>query len=411
MAFSVTCSICGRQFVGIDDSLMGQQAKCKCGEAVTLQPLSDDGSRKIQVVGGASSRKKKSSRKTARATGAAADNPRKRSQAQGKQPSVSKETASNTSRLKVQGKRGPSPEKSSSRPKTGPSGNSSNGSASAMADNQVKSQRQSGIDSQTERPIPATFDSFDIDDILAGGVDTSPLSSKPGRSNSPGRSHSITTALPAQKVGMIGKPENEKQRSPGSLGMVGSVVAGLSGLVAAAVLVMTRFTGFNGTPLGWIGQAFFGAHNGSFGSGEMSDRSVRLFVGAGWWLMLLGILVAIASLFLLARVAIRMITRKRIFAWARPALATLAVVCLFSLMGLLFVQSVHHGELMHGLSDFAGEPLEGLLPDDTTDEPFKEIRDQYKSENQEFLIGVASFALLPLLGFGGSVTSLFFDEQ
>jgi hypothetical protein len=72
---------------------------------------------------------------------------------------------------------------------------------------------------------------------------------------------------------------------------------------------------------------------------------------------------------------------------------------------------VHHGELLDGLLDFAGEPLEGLLPDETKDEPFKEIRDQYNQENREFMVGVVSFAILPLMVFGGAIMSLFFDDQ
>ena len=195
------------------------------------------------------------------------------------------------------------------------------------------------------------------------------------------------------------------------MGIVGSVLAGVSGFGSAALLLMTRFADFEGTPLGWIGQAFNGAHNGSFGSGEMSDRSVRLFVGSGWGLVLLGVLIGIVSLFLLGRVGFRIATGRRLFSWSRPALATLGVICLFSLMGLLFVQSVHHGELLDGLLDFAGEPLEGLLPDETKDEPFKEIRDQYNQENREFMVGVVSFAILPLMVFGGAIMSLFFDDQ
>ena len=395
MAFSVTCAICGRQFVGIDDSLMGQRAKCKCGQSVTLDPVWDESDGRVQVVAKADDRKKAPSRKqnrlgkskSAKAKPAARSASDSRKQSKPRRPRDLESKKSNDPKSQSQLK----------------SRSQSRSQSRAEVPTESKSVQTKTATEQTQR-VPATFDSFDMDEILAGGVDTSPLSPSP--------------ATPQTTASFSGSPaespvelEGQTTRSFGSMGIVGSVLAGVSGFGSAALLLMTRFADFEGTPLGWIGQAFNGAHNGSFGSGEMSDRSVRLFVGSGWGLVLLGVLIGIVSLFLLGRVGFRIATGRRLFSWSRPALATLGVICLFSLMGLLFVQSVHHGELLDGLLDFAGEPLEGLLPDETKDEPFKEIRDQYNQENREFMVGVVSFAILPLMVFGGAIMSLFFDDQ
>lgn len=401
MAFAVTCSFCGRRFVDIDDSLLGQQAKCSCGETVSLDPIWDEKKEgeKNSRIKVATKSKNKNNKGTSKSSGAK----RSASAARGRNGGPSNQ------RTKPRPKQRRVPEgggQAKSKPAIAgnrrgkdplPSTDLAPEGQPLAAESQQPANTSTIINNESKAAIPATFDSFDIDDILSGGVDNSPL--MPASTRSENR---------IQQADLLSETS---ARAPSSIGLVGSILAGLSGVLAGSILLMTSFTDFSGTPLGWIGKAFYGAYTGSFGSGDMSDRAVSLFMGAGWALKLLGVLIGIVSLILLLRVGFHIAAKKQLFGWTRPTLATLGVICLFALMGLLFVQSVHHSELLHGLIDFAGEPLEGLLPDGENKEPFKEIRQQYQAENREFMIGIVSFALLPLLAFGGAITSLFFDEK
>ena len=230
-----------------------------------------------------------------------------------------------------------------------------------------------------------------MDQILAAGVDRTPL--EPTRIDSP-----------FEKPAETNKPNRR--------GLIGAVIGGMTGLLASFVLLITRVSAFDGTPLGWIGHAFYGSYTASYGSGEMTNASTNLFIGFGWWILFLAVLLGIASVLLLVRVAIRITADRKVLPWSRGLLATVTVVCLFSLMGLLFVQNIHHGNLIRDLNSFSNsDPIEGLLePADEVD-TFQDVREKYETESTDFMIGVLTFAVLPLVSFGGAATSLLFDER
>ena len=158
--------------------------------------------------------------------------------------------------------------------------------------------------------------------------------------------------------------------------------------------------------------ALYGTYTASVGSGEMASTCTYLFTGLGWWVLSLAVLIGIASGLLLIRVAIRIATGRKTLAWSRGMLATLSVVCLFSLMGMLAVQTIHHGNLVRELDSFSDSaPVEGLLEPADELETFQDVRQKYESESTDFMIGVLTFAVLPLVSFGGVAVSLLFDES
>ena len=237
------------------------------------------------------------------------------------------------------------------------------------------------------------FDNYaDLDEILAAGVDNTPLEST--RVDSP-----------------FEQPEEQTAKSS-RLGLIGACVAGLAGLLAAFLLLVTRVVAFGGTPLGWTGHALYGSYTASYGTGEMTNACTNLFTGIGWWILLLAFLMAVASLLLLVRAVIRINSGRQALPWSRGLLATLSVMCLFSLMGLVFVQNIHHGNLIRDLNSFSNSaPIQGLLEPASEVETFQDIREKYKAENTDFMIGILTFAVLPLISFGGVATSLLFDER
>ena len=245
---------------------------------------------------------------------------------------------------------------------------------------------------------------------MASGVDHSPLENeRPWAEPDSTESITASTSFPPTK-----KPGKSKA------GRLGSIVAAIAGTSTAALILSTRFTEFPYTPLGWIGQTLYGAQHASFGTGEMSDMCVNTFTWLGWLLALLSLPLIAFSLLLFVRAALRGAKKmrsnqeksasdSRFFPWARGGLATVSVVCLFVLLGLMATQSTHHHQVNRSLDEFQA-PIEGLLPDEDLAN-VKVKRDQYDAENQTFTIGVASFAIFPLIAFAGSVVSLFCDEK
>ena len=390
MSFSVTCSDCDRRFVDIDESLIGQKARCRCGSIVELDPVWDS---KRGKTNRRPNRPKRpgAPRRPAKAGPAKVSEPTKRrsTNANAAQPAKKQPSADRPS----------DPRRKKRRPqKTQPTAVHAIVVPDAPAEEpktqvESKTQVEPSSPSETKSSDGALFDSYaDLDQILAAGVDHTPL--EPTRVDSP-----------------FEKPKEETAK-PSRRGLIGAGIGGLAGLVAALFLLVTRVSAFGGTPLGWSGQAFYGTYTASYGSGEMTNACTSLFMGIGWWILFLAVLLGIASGLLLARVAIRIAADRKVLAWSRGLLATLSVVCLFSLMGMLFVQNIHHGNLIRDLDSFSNSaPIDGLLEPVGQTETFQDVRENYATENTDFMIGVLTFAVLPLISFVGIAASLLLDER
>ena len=384
MSFSVICSNCDRQFVDIDESLIGQQARCRCGAIVDLDPVWD-------IEKGKPSRPRKSrpdSVKPAKAVKSKKRSSKASSAAKptGPQPAADRSAAAR--REKQPRKSSPNPKSKRPRP-VEPS------TAQASKSDSDQAQASDQIEAPTKSAADKVLDSYaDLDQILAGGVDRTPL--EPTRLDSP-------FELPAKEEAEAARPRRR--------GMIGAAIGGASGMLAAIVLLVTRVSAFDGTPLGWSGHAFYGTYTASYGTGEMTTGFANLLIGYGCWILVVAVLTAIASGLLLIRVGIRITAGHTKLAWSRGLLATLSVVCLFTLLGLLFLQTIHHGNLIRNLDSFSGSaPFDGFLEPAAGDETFHEVREKYASENTDFMIGVLTFAVLPLISFGGTAASLLFDE-
>lgn len=363
MAFSVTCSNCNRSFVDIDESLIGQQARCKCGAVVELDPIWDFDKGKT------SQRHSNASRSANSANPATPANRRKRSAASARSNSQ-QEDATTAKQMSPVGSRKPKPKREAPRKQI-------------QQTSEVKPQ-------VAEVEAVSSFDYSDLDQILAGGADHTPLEST--RVDSP-----------------FVEPPVDK---PNRRGLVGAIVGGLAGLLTAFGLLVTRLNAFTGTPMGWIGNALYGSYTASLGTGEVTPAVTNMFIGIGWWLLLLAVLLGVGSVLLLYRAGTRIATGRKVLGWSRGALATLAVVSLFSLLALLFLETIHHGNLIHDLDSFSDSaPVEGLLQPAENVDTFQDIRNKYKAESSDFMIGVLTFAVLPLICFGGVATSLLFDER
>ena len=376
MAFSVTCSNCNRSFVDIDESLIGQQARCKCGVVVELDPIWNFDKSQTRK------RRADTNPSTTSASPASRAKSRKRPSASSTRSPQQKDRPQ-TKQASSANPRSPKPQKQPQRKQSQPSETS----AAAKPSQQISAAPPQSV---TEVEAPASFDYSDLDQILAGGVDHTPLEST--RVDSP----------------FIEPPVDKPNRR----GLVGAIVGGLAGLLTAFSLLISRLNSFTGTPLGWTGNALYGTYTASVGTGEMTPAVTSIFIGIGWWLLLLGVLLGVGSVLLLYRAGTRITTGSKVLGWSRGGLATLAVVGLFSLLALLFLETIHHGNLIHDLNSFSNAaPVEGLLQPNEDVDTFQDIREKYKAESTDFMIGVLTFAVLPLICFGGVATSLLFDER
>lgn len=352
---------------------MGQQAKCKCGTVVELDPDWDAPQRKTKR------RPSNDDRSPATAKPA-----KKRKQAP---PAAAKKNSQKQTAVKSRTSQVPERSRKSKK-QTGSQPNSAPAPAATKPDQQTLDVSPQAA---PELPSTSTFDYSDLDQILAAGVDHTPL-------------ESTRIDSPFEKPAAADKPNRR--------GVVGAVIGGLAGLATAFGFLVTRLASFSGTPLGWTGNSLYGTYTASVGTGEMTPAVTNMFVGFGWWLLLLAVLTGIGSVLLLCRVGIRISAGRKVIGWSRGLLATTAVVSLFSLLGLLFVETIHHGNLIHDLDSFSSSaPIDGFLESQEDFETFQDIRQQYKTESTDFMIGVLTFAVLPLISFGGVATSLLFDER
>ena len=377
LAFSVTCSNCNRSFVDIDESLIGQQAKCKCGAVVDLDPVWSFNKSKTNK------RRSNTNPPATPANPTTLAKPKKRSSAAASGNPQQKD-ATPAKQAPPASSRSPKPQRQTLRKQA---------QRSAAAAETKHDQQTSDAKPQAAVEVEAlsSFDYSDLDQILAGGVDHTPL--EPTRVDSP----------------FVEPPAVDK---PNQLGLVGAIIGGLAGLATAFGLLITRLISFTGTPLGWIGNALYGTYTASLGTGEMTPSVTSMFIGIGWWLLLLAMLSGAGSVLLLCRAGTRMSTGRKVLGWSRGVLATLAVVSLFSLLALLFLETIHHGNLIHDLDSFSDlAPVAELLLPDEKNDTFHDIREKYKTESTDFMIGVLTFAVLPLICFGGVATSLLFDER
>ena len=375
MAFSVTCSNCNRSFVDIDESLIGQQARCKCGAVVELDPIWNFNKSKPSKRGSNANPPATPSKPVT------PSKPRKRPAA------ASSGTQQKDTKL---AKRGSSVSSRSSKPKRQSQRKQTQRPEEAAVTKPKLQTSDAKPQAVAEVEALSSFDYSDLDQILAGGIDHTPLEAT--RVDSP-----------------FVEPPVDK---PNRRGVVGAMVGGLAGLLTAFGLLITRLNAFTGTPMGWTGNALYGTYTASLGTGEMTPAVTTMFIGIGWWLLLLAVLLGVDNVLLLCRVGTRITTGRKVLGWSRGGLATLAVVSLFSLLALLFLETSHHGNLIHDLDSFSNSaPVEGLLQPIENVDTFQDIREKYKTESTDFMIGVLTFAVLPLICFGGVATSLLFDER
>ena len=375
MAFSVTCSNCNRSFVDIDESLIGQQARCKCGAVVELDPIWNF-------------KKSKPNKRGSNATPPAAPSKPATPSKSRKRPATAAQSTQQKEKKLTKRESPVSPRSSKPKRRSSQKQTQRPESSAAMEPSQ---QTSDGVpQAVAEIEAPSSFDYSDLDQILAGGIDHTPLEAT--RVDSP-----------------FVEPPVDK---PNRRGLVGAMVGGLAGLLTAFGLLITRLNAFTGTPMGWTGNALYGTYTASLGTGEMTPAVTSMFIGIGWWLLLLAVLSGVGSVLLLYRVGTRITTGRKVLGWSRGGLATLAVVSLFTLLGLLFLETIHHGNLIHDLDSFSNSaPVEGLLQPIENVDTFQDIREKYKTESTDFMIGVLTFAVLPLICFGGVATSLLFDER
>ena len=159
MAFSVTCSNCNRSFVDIDESLIGQQARCKCGAVVELDPIWNFN-------------KGKPNKPDSNANPPAAPSKPATPSKSRKRPAVA--VPSTQQKDKKLTKRESSVSRRSSKPKRrSPQKQTQRPEASAAI---KPSQQTSDAKSQAVAEVgaPSSFDYSDLDQILAGGIDHTP---------------------------------------------------------------------------------------------------------------------------------------------------------------------------------------------------------------------------------------------
>ena len=407
MGITVSCAVCGRQFTNIDPSMIGQKARCSCGAVVLLvapdapvpsiqaptppvkPPLSPvPQPPPIQTTNPANelqtAKPRREKRRSAKRT-------KKKSKPLVVAPIVV-QTPSQTEPAQ------PLP--------VAPITVKPVNSQSPVTPQPV---RELGASENAERPIVG--DSFaDMDDVLSGGIDTSPIRAKestpqiePAPTLPSSASTSYAQASPVRTQPAESKPEDSV------VGVIATAVAGVSSLVMGVVLLLPRLAAMEGSALAWLGVPLNSLYEGVYGSAPIDGFFRTPLWALGWLLTLIAPVAIVIGIVLIIR-GILQGTGMTAARWSTRMGAILGVVVLFGLMATLFMIYAHHDQMADDLLELVPQVanVEGEVELPENVRVAVEENDQVKSR---FSFAMMILALFPLTLFLGSIVSMLSEEK
>lgn len=300
------------------------------------------------------------------------------------------------------------PRSRSSRPR--PNTEKPSGSSSVVTESRPRrSKRKSGKKRANEvvanRPEianrPVIADSFgDVDDILNGGVDGSPVRAKP-KPNPPAVS---TSSLNSKANSTRSGSEPEKTTGP-SFGGIVSIFGGVAGVCFGAIALATKQLSFSDSPLSWLGEPMHGMYQAAYGHGQVEGMFRALFLSLGWAMILVALVSIVAGLSLAARGLIKIFANSNQFGWSRAFAAIVGVTGLFLVVSILLTQYSHNDHLVSQLDNSGAVGL--------VEEPqqFQRLREQYAEDKESFSIAMLFMASMPLALAVSSAVGLFCDQE
>jgi hypothetical protein len=451
MGFSVSCHSCGHTFPEMDDSLRGQQARCPCGEIVTLSVANDDQIAEPEVPSLlASVPSSKAPRSHQSDSDSNRSGQRRQHQGKGSQPvarsqkqSQPRQTrpaqgAQQSSRGRKTAKRRTLPTPVSTPPKSRLKSHPTPHTdakpkpdeaplhpASVHTDpptqaksHPVETTHATKVTHAASEQAPLIGDTFsDLDAILEAGADHRPLGpqpNRPSRAAQPTRSQSRPQRRPlsSQRVANpVRRPDRshsppsipadavpqESQSIGPLLGTIGALVAFVSALLIASLTLAARFSVLAETPFEWFALPLNGLYLGFFNSGAVEGTNRTLMVAAGWCLTVVMGLMLAAAFLLFVRIAVYLLAGVQILGWSRWIVFGLAATGVLLGTAWWFTYASYENRLMQRLRN--DDPAAfGILEEP---ESKKQLRRDYADESKSVstaLIVLGSSLVLTLAG-------------
>lgn len=287
-----------------------------------------------------------------------------------------------------------------------PSGSNSGVAESPPVRSKKKSGKKRAGKDAVDRPVIA--DSFgDVDDILNGGVDGSPVRAKPKPIAQPPvvAASSPNSKAPNSKANATRSgAAPEIATGPSVSGFI-SIFGGAAGVCFGAIALATKQLPFSDSVLSWLGEPMHGMYQAAYGQGQVEGMFRALFLSLGWTMILVALVSIVAGLCLAARGLLKVVANSNQFGWSRAFAAIVGVTGLFLVVSILLTQYSHNDHLVSQLDNSGAVGL--------VDEPqqFQRLREQYAEDKERFSIAMLFMASMPLALAVSSAVGLFCDRD
>ena len=347
MSLFVSCPNCGREFHNIHPQWIGKQARCSCGAVVELDP---NGAKIVAVP----------------------KNPKIEQPVSTNHPETAKRpaTAKQTAPAKPQNDRAKSrPSKSNaskpraSKPSPSKRGRSLKSKKHTTQHRQervpvvkatVESVSSSKVESKTNskpnvqsKGAQVFGESYnDLDSILDGVGDDSPIVARPRSVVEHPRQQESTTTVVKQK--------------PSTIGFLAALIAGTTAIWFGVFVVAARFVEVGLPLLSPVSLQIQSVNSGEFGLLNIASTTQSIFIGLGWLMWVTFLCLIPIGLMQVGNAFFRLIFHQPLFRKADYLVAALSVAASLILIMLLINQGSMQRGLAASLQDFQPEEVQGI---------------------------------------------------
>lgn len=258
--------------------------------------------------------------------------------------------------------------------------------------------KSKGEGSKTESQKPIFADTYsDLDSILEGAGDASPVAPRPLKD--------VSVREPAS-VGSEVDGDQSGARPPSSAGMLAAFVSSILAFWFGVFSVVARFGPVEQPLVSGFTSTLHSIYSGDFGDYEVGSTLQILMIGLGWlfWIVALLLMVFGAAQFLNAMY--RLIAGKHFFGSSDGLTGAMAVGALFIVVGLLFTQVACHQAQHKFLDDYEKPVVEQGQHLETIEALRLELTAKQTASRNWLIVG----AVVPVSVFVFSTIRLFTDD-
>ena len=181
-------------------------------------------------------------------------------------------------------------------------------------------------ESSTKRPRAAIDEAYsDLDEILAGQGDASPLIVRPEREHLPDETKQAV--------------QSDKRRNNASFGFLAALGAATLAFWFGVVLVISRFQIVEPFLLSQFSESLQSVYSATFGRAEITQGFGQIFGGLGWCLWLVGAALVVSSAAQFINSFVGILLGRSLLGWSDGIVAALAILALFVMVAIVLTHT------------------------------------------------------------------------